>query len=88
MIGTHVQALSEWEQFYNLSRPHGAFNAKAPYEGPPRTTMIDKQASHKRVLNTATPPVKNGLMISHRPYAHCALRRPPDRPRSKSRSSH
>jgi len=24
--------LSEWEQFYNLSRPHGAFNGKAPYE--------------------------------------------------------
>lgn len=23
---------SEWEQFYNLSRPHGAFNGKAPYE--------------------------------------------------------
>jgi transposase InsO family protein len=24
--------LCEWEQFYNLSRPHGAFNGKAPYE--------------------------------------------------------
>ena len=24
--------LSEWERFYNLSRPHGAFNGKAPYE--------------------------------------------------------
>jgi transposase InsO family protein len=24
--------LSQWEQFYNLSRPHGAFNGKAPYE--------------------------------------------------------
>lgn len=24
--------LSEWEQFYNLARPHGAFNGKAPYE--------------------------------------------------------
>jgi hypothetical protein len=24
--------LSEWEHFYNLSRPHGAFNRKAPYE--------------------------------------------------------
>lgn len=24
--------LSEWEQFYNLSRPHGAFNGKTPYE--------------------------------------------------------
>ena len=24
--------LSEWEHFYNLSRPHGAFNGKAPYE--------------------------------------------------------
>jgi len=24
--------LSEREQFYNLSRPHGAFNGKAPYE--------------------------------------------------------
>ncbi|MBM3521046.1 MAG: IS481 family transposase, partial [Alphaproteobacteria bacterium] len=21
-----------WERFYNLSRPHGAFNGKAPYE--------------------------------------------------------
>ena len=21
-----------WEHFYNLSRPHGAFNGKAPYE--------------------------------------------------------
>ena len=26
------ERLSEWEQFYNLSRPHGAFNGKAPYE--------------------------------------------------------
>ena len=24
--------LAEWENFYNLSRPHGAFNGKAPYE--------------------------------------------------------
>ena len=24
--------LSQWEHFYNLSRPHGAFNGKAPYE--------------------------------------------------------
>jgi transposase InsO family protein len=24
--------LAEWERFYNLSRPHGAFNGKAPYE--------------------------------------------------------
>lgn len=24
--------LSEWVQFYNLSRPHSAFNGKAPYE--------------------------------------------------------
>jgi transposase-like protein len=25
--------LAEWERFYNLSRPPGAFNGKAPYEG-------------------------------------------------------
>jgi Integrase core domain len=24
--------LAEWESFYNLSRPHGAFNGKASYE--------------------------------------------------------
>jgi transposase InsO family protein len=24
--------LAEWENFYNVSRPHGAFNGKAPYE--------------------------------------------------------
>lgn len=24
--------LSEWEKLYNLSRPHGAFKGKAPYE--------------------------------------------------------
>ena len=24
--------LAEWENFYNLSRPHGAFDGKAPYE--------------------------------------------------------
>ena len=24
--------LAEWESFYNLSRPHGAFDGKAPYE--------------------------------------------------------
>ena len=24
--------LAEWERFYNLSRPHGAFNGKAPYQ--------------------------------------------------------
>lgn len=24
--------LAEWERFYNLSRPHGAFAGKAPYE--------------------------------------------------------
>jgi len=26
------EKLAEWERFYNLSRPHGAFNGKAPYE--------------------------------------------------------
>ena len=26
------QKLAEWEQFYNFSRPHGAFNGKTPYE--------------------------------------------------------
>lgn len=26
------QKLAHWERFYNLSRPHGAFNGKAPYE--------------------------------------------------------
>jgi len=26
------EKLAEWESFYNLSRPHGAFNGKAPYE--------------------------------------------------------
>jgi transposase InsO family protein len=26
------QKLAEWECFYNFSRPHGAFNGKAPYE--------------------------------------------------------
>lgn len=26
------QKLAQWESFYNLSRPHGAFNGKAPYE--------------------------------------------------------
>jgi transposase InsO family protein len=26
------QKLALWERFYNLSRPHGAFNGKAPYE--------------------------------------------------------
>ena len=24
--------LAEWERFYNLERPHGAFNGKTPYE--------------------------------------------------------
>jgi len=24
--------LAEWESFYDLSRPHGAFDGKAPYE--------------------------------------------------------
>lgn len=24
--------LEEWERFYNLARPHGAFNGKTPYE--------------------------------------------------------
>jgi len=24
--------LAEWERFYNLARPHGAHNAKTPYE--------------------------------------------------------
>ena len=24
--------LGEWERFYNLARPHGAFNGKTPYE--------------------------------------------------------
>ena len=24
--------LMEWENFYNFNRPHGAFNAKTPYE--------------------------------------------------------
>ena len=26
------QKLAEWEQFYNFSRPHGAFNGMTPYE--------------------------------------------------------
>ena len=26
------EKLAEWERFYNLSRPHGAFNGMAPYE--------------------------------------------------------
>ena len=26
--------LAKWERFYNLSRPHGAFNGKAPYDAP------------------------------------------------------
>ena len=26
------ERLAQWERFYNLSRPHGAFNGKAPYE--------------------------------------------------------
>jgi transposase InsO family protein len=24
--------LAEWERFYNLDRPHGAFKGKTPYE--------------------------------------------------------
>jgi transposase InsO family protein len=24
--------LAQWEQFYNFSRPHGAFKGKTPYE--------------------------------------------------------
>ncbi len=24
--------LAEWESFYNVSRPHGAFDGKTPYE--------------------------------------------------------
>ena len=27
-----VAKLSEWENFYNFNRPHGAFNGKTPYE--------------------------------------------------------
>jgi hypothetical protein len=30
---TLEQKLAHWERFYNLSRPYGAFNGKAPYEG-------------------------------------------------------
>jgi transposase InsO family protein len=30
-IDLHRQ-LADWERFYNLSRLHGAFNGKAPYE--------------------------------------------------------
>ena len=26
------QKLAHWERFHNLSRPHGAFDGKAPYE--------------------------------------------------------
>ena len=26
------EKLAHWERFCNLSRPHGAFNGKAPYE--------------------------------------------------------
>ena len=26
--------MAEWEQFYNLARPHGAHNGKTPYEAP------------------------------------------------------
>ena len=27
-----LKKLAAWEQFYNLSRPHGAHGGKAPYE--------------------------------------------------------
>ena len=26
------EKLAEWERFYNIDRPHGAFNGKTPYE--------------------------------------------------------
>ena len=26
------EKLAEWERFYNLDRPHGAFKGKTPYE--------------------------------------------------------
>jgi transposase InsO family protein len=26
------EKLNEWETFYNLQRPHGAFKGKTPYE--------------------------------------------------------
>ena len=28
------EKLEVWERFYNLHRPHGAFNGKTPYEAP------------------------------------------------------
>jgi transposase InsO family protein len=26
------EKLAEWERFYNMDRPHGAFKGKTPYE--------------------------------------------------------
>lgn len=28
----HLKKLAAWEQFYNLSQPHGANGGRAPYE--------------------------------------------------------
>ena len=27
-----IEKLAEWERFYNLDRPHGAFKGKTPFE--------------------------------------------------------
>lgn len=49
--------LAEWESFYNLSRPHGAFAGKTPYE-----VLREKMRPPGSAPNSgeAAPAVQNG----------------------------
>jgi transposase InsO family protein len=51
--------LAEWESFYNLFRPHGAFNGKAPYE-PLRERLLFKCQPVSQVRHHYKKPVRQG----------------------------
>lgn len=44
------QKLAYWESFYNLSRPHGALNGKAPYEALREKLQTNQGLSRQIVL--------------------------------------
>jgi transposase InsO family protein len=49
------EKLAEWESFYNLSRPHGAFAGKTPYE-----VLKEKMRPPAGGAGEAAPVVQNG----------------------------
>lgn len=48
------EKLAHWERFYNLSRPYGAFNGKAPYEAL-REKLWASHGSSRQIVFVTVP---------------------------------